>query len=81
LNLIQKLKRNQHGGALDIIPIIRLAGQVFLFNHWDAIKPDPWTYTADHSDIALKQNALKAQIYQSERYRNLREQVLGPELL
>jgi penicillin-binding protein 1A len=54
--------------------------QVKFFDHWNVIKPDPWTYDGDNSDIDLKLNALQAQIYLTDRYRSMREQIMGPAL-
>ena len=55
--------------------------QARFFDHWDAIRQDPWNYTGDNSDIELKQNALKEQIFLTERYRLMRENILSPTLV
>ncbi|MDH3652337.1 MAG: transglycosylase domain-containing protein, partial [Saprospiraceae bacterium] len=54
--------------------------QNLFFRHWNAIRPDPWSYKEDKSDVAIKMTNLKAQIRLSDRYKALRERILNPKL-
>ncbi len=48
------------------------------FDHWNAIRPDPWTYDEDKSNVDIKQANLQAQVRRSDRYKALRERTFVP---
>ncbi len=50
------------------------------FRHWNAIRPDPWSYKEDNSIVEIKMANLEAQIRTSKRYADLRSRELEPVL-
>ena len=49
--------------------------------HWNMVKPDPWHYDEDKSDVTIKLNNLKSQVRQSSRYSSMHEKIWKPILM
>ncbi len=65
-----------HAEAAMLKHMKKLQGQ--FFRHWNAIRPDPWTYDEDKSDVTIKLANLEAQKRSSERYQKMRATIFGP---
>ncbi len=50
------------------------------FHHWNIVRPNPWEYSADNSNVELKMSNLDAQIRSTTRYQSLVQSQLKPAL-
>lgn len=50
------------------------------FHHWNIVRPSPWEYDEDDSDVELKLSNLDAQIRTTTRYQSMVQRILKPAL-
>ena len=68
----------QHAEAAMLKHMKKLQGQ--FFRHWNSIRPDPWTYDEDKSDVSIKLANLEAQKRSSDRYQKMRSAIFVPSI-